>query len=267
MKILHTLRLCITFSFVLVSIGNGAALAQDVAAAARANRTRAASATNDSEWYKPTRVSLSEQEQGVTSTSTYDISGNDLKITIETQGKGKHQTAELMLVNGQCQWMLAKNVPLEKGYEIDALDGAVLNLKLVLELLREAAPGGPSQITNKTNFNVQEKSRSITLSTASASGGIEAPWSLQATIEPITAQRLSFELTLKHSETIHFSGTWQKDSTPPVFADDIQLDGWQILAIGFIKTTNADGTILDFGAQVARKHPRTLGELRKISAN
>jgi hypothetical protein len=62
---------------------------------------------------------------------------------MDTVEKGKKQIAELMVINGQSQWMLAKNVPLEKGYEIDALDGAVLGLKLALELLRAAAPGGP----------------------------------------------------------------------------------------------------------------------------
>ncbi len=52
-----------------------------------------------------------------------------------TEEKGKTEVGELMGINGQSQWMLAKNVPMEKGYEIDALDGVVLNLKLALELM------------------------------------------------------------------------------------------------------------------------------------
>jgi hypothetical protein len=62
-----------------------------------------------------------------------------------------------MLINGQRQWMLVKNVPIERGYEIDALDMPVLNLKLVLELLRAAAPGGPGQLKEKTTFDVKEE--------------------------------------------------------------------------------------------------------------
>ncbi len=54
-------------------------------------------------------------------------------ITMDTVEKGKKQDAEMMVINGQSQWMLAKNVPLEEGYEIDALDGVVLSLKLALE--------------------------------------------------------------------------------------------------------------------------------------
>jgi len=180
--------------------------------------------------------------------------------------KGKKQVAEMMVVNGQSQWMLAKNVPLEKGYEIDALDGVVLNLKLALELLRAAAPGGPTGIKQKTTFDVREDSRSIAVNTASASGGLEAPWTLHAIIEPGSGDQWSFELVAKHGETIHISGTWQKEAPPPTFGDDLSLEGWQILSIGPIKTTDGNSTILDYGAQISQKHAKTLGELRKMSA-
>ena len=124
----------------------------------------------------------------------------------------------------------------------DALDGPVLELKLVLELLRAAAPGGPNEIRKRTTFNVDEKTRPISVNTASASGGIEAPWTLQATIEPITTDQWSFELTVKHDETVHMNGTWQKEAAPPVFGDDISLDGWQLLSVGPTKATNGNAT-------------------------
>src|SRR5579864_4090682 len=134
----------------------------DVAAAARANRARVETKKEvDSEWDKATRVSLRAQEEGSPGTTTYEISGSqELKITMDAKGKqGQHETGEIMLINGQHQWMLMKNVPFEKGYEIDALDGPVLELKLVLELLRAAAPGGPNEIRKRTTFNVDEKTR------------------------------------------------------------------------------------------------------------
>src|SRR5258708_15703170 len=80
-------------------------LAQDVAAAARANRANhnsAASVKADSEWYSPTRASIRAQNQGVAVTILYEISGNqDLKITMDTVGKCKKQIAEMMVINGQ----------------------------------------------------------------------------------------------------------------------------------------------------------------------
>jgi hypothetical protein len=261
---------CVTLLIAVVFHAYNTLLAQDVAAAARANRashTNAESAKAESEWYSPTRASIRAQNQGAAGTILYEISGNqDLKITMDTVEKGKKQIAEMMVINGQSQWMLAKNVPLEKGYEIDALDGVVLNLKLALELLRAAAPGGPTGIKQKATFDVKEDSRSIAVNTASANGGLEAPWTLHAIIEPASADQWSFELLAKHEETIHISGTWQKGATPPTFGDDLSLEGWQILSIGPIKTTDGDSTILDYGAQISQKHAKTLGELRKMSA-
>jgi hypothetical protein len=246
----------------------GVLVAQDVAAAARANRANrvaAAAAKNDSAWYSPTRVSLTADAEGAgAGTMVYEIGSNqDLKISTDFEENGKRQTSDVMLINGLGQWMLVKNVPLEKGYEIDVLDVPVLNLKLVLELLRAAAPEGPAQIKERATFHVQEERRSIAVNTASASGGLEAPWSLQATIEPTAPDACSFELTAKHTETMHLRGIWQRTSKAPHFEDDMALEGWHILKIGPIKTTDESGTILDYGAQISKKHPKTLGELRR----
>jgi hypothetical protein len=256
---------------VLVAVlfhASGILQAQDVAAAARANRARhesTASVKPEGEWYSPTRATVRVQGQDAEITVVYEISSNqDLKITITTFENGKKQIGEMIVINGQHQWMLAKNVPLEKGYEIDALDGVVLNLKLVLELLRAAAPGGPAALTEKKTFDVKEDTRSITVNTASASGGLEAPWTLSATIEPTAVDQWSFDLLAKHSGTIHMIGTWQREAIPPTFGDDMPLDGWQILRIGPFKTTDGNSTILDYGAQISEKHAKTLGELRKM---
>lgn len=267
MKVLNRFG-CITLLIAALFQANSTLLAQDVAAAARANRAshgNAAAAKTDSEWYSPTRASIHAQDQGVSGTILYEIAANqDLKITMVTEEKGKKDIGELMVINGQSQWMLSKNVPMEKGYEIDALDGAVLNLKLVLELLRAAAPGGPTTVIEKTTFNVKESTRPIEVNTASASGGLEAPWSLRATIEPTVPRQWSFELSAKHDRAIHMAGTWQKQDIAPAFDDQMPLDEWQILRIGPIKTTDGNSTILDYGAQTSNKRANTLGELRKM---
>lgn len=140
----HKFRFSLLLSLLLSS---GLVLAQsDVLTAAGANRNRTqAKQQANSEWYNANQVSLTVQAEGITSTATYEItSDQDLKITTNTKGKnGQQGTSEIMFVNGQSHWMQAKNVPLERGYEIDALDGPVLTLKLVTELLRAAAPAAP----------------------------------------------------------------------------------------------------------------------------
>lgn len=241
----------------------------DVLVAAGAKRNKAPEKEQtSSEWYNPTHVALTVYAEGITNTTTYVITTDqELKITTNAKGKrGQQETSEIMLVNGRSQWMLAKNVPLEKGYEIDALDGPVLTLKLVTELLRAAAPGGPGEITKSKSVNVNEKIRAIEVNTTAASGGIEAPWTLRGTIERNAANQLSFDLTASHDQPMHITGTWQREPTVPVFADDMSLAGWQILSIGPIKTTETNSTVFDYGAQVSDKRPKTLGELRKLAA-
>jgi hypothetical protein len=240
----------------------------DVLTAAGANRNRAqAKQQTSSEWYNPTHVSLTVQAEDTTNTVAYEISSDqELKITTNAKGKhGQQETSEIMLVNGRCQWMLAKNAPLERGYEIDALDAPVLTLKLVTELLRAAVPGGPGGITKSTAVNVREKTKPIEVNTASASGGIEAPWTLQGTIEPTATGQWSFDLTVTHDQPMHITGTWQKETAAPVFGDDMSLAGWQVLSIGPSKRVEENATIYDYGAQPSRQQPKTLGELRKLA--
>jgi len=170
----------------------------------------------------------------------YEISANqDLKITIDATEEGKEQNSEIMLINGQRQWMLVKNLPLEKGSEIDALDAPVLSLKLVLELLRVAAPAGPNGLNEKATFNVHEQTRSISVNTASANGGLEAPWALQGTIEPTTTGQMLFELAAKHNATMHLSGTWQKDAIPASHRVTSRPRTQVVFSIGPMKTTGS----------------------------
>jgi len=238
----------------------------DVAAAARANRARVQPDSAQSEWYNATRVSMHAQDHGDSVQTIYEFGTNhELRITMQETEKGKQQTSEVMLINGQCQWMLAKGVPLEKGYEIDALDAPVLQMKVLLELLRRAVPGGPDEVKEKQTVNVHELSRSIAVSTASASGGIEAPWTLQGTIEVSAPGQVSFDLTVKQGQAMRFSGTWEKAAVATTFDDNMSLEGWQILFIGPVKKTDDSGTILDYGAQRAAVHANTLGELRSMN--
>ncbi|MFZ0736640.1 MAG: hypothetical protein WBL70_10555 [Candidatus Acidiferrales bacterium] len=247
---------------------NGTALAQDVAAAARADRANHDSKPapkTDSEWFSPTHASIRAQDQGTTATIVYEIGANqDLKVTMSGENEGKKQVSEMMLINGKRPWMLTRNVPMEKGYEIDALDAVVLNLKLVLRLLTAAAPGGPASVKEKSTFDVRENVRSIEVNTTSASGGLEAPWTLHAIIQKTGVDEWSFDLLAKHAEPIHMTGTWQEEATPRTFRDDLALDGWQIFSLGPMRNTDGGSTIFDYGAQPSRLQPKTLGELRKL---
>lgn len=257
----------------LILVTGGTAQAQDLAAAARANRASKeatkAEVSTANQWYSLTHASLLWEDVDGRSETSYQVSRNgDTKITLTTEDKGLGQVGEIMLINGQRPWMLTKNLPLEEGYEIDTLDGPVLNLKLVLALLRTAAPAGPGGITKATTVEVREDRRPITVSTASAMGGLEAPWTLRATIEPTAENEWSFDLVVdlpaEAGESLHVRGTWQKQATGPVLSDDTLLEGWSILVIGPIRRAVDEGVVYDYGAQPFDRQVRTLGELRKM---
>ena len=70
MKVRYRLG-CVTLLIAALFQANSTLLAQDVAAAARANRAshgNAAAVKTDSEWYSPTRASIHAQDQGVSGT-------------------------------------------------------------------------------------------------------------------------------------------------------------------------------------------------------
>jgi hypothetical protein len=255
------MKLRIVFLFILLAQAGNVLAQSGTARATRPNHSRTdAPKQGAGEWYKATRVTLRMQAASGVSKTTYVIGrGQELKITADGQ------PSQIMLVNGRRAWMLVKNVALEPGQEIDTLDGPVLNLRIALELLRAAAPAGPGKIKERTEVHLDEQKRSITVNTASASGGIDAPWTLDAVIEPIAPDQWSFELHVRHDEVIYLSGTWQKEAAAPVFSDEMTLDGWQILSIGATKIATANGPVYDYGAQISRRHPSTLGELRKMS--
>lgn len=184
-------------------------------------------------------------------------------MTTESKGSTK-STEQIILVDGR--WMLTKGVKIEKGYEIEALDVPVLMLRVALELLRAAAPDGPSTLKSKSQVDVHEAHQSIKISTMSASGGIPAPWSVKGIIEPVAPDKVAFELTVRGGEQpLHFVGTWQKDQTPPILPGDLALEGWRVFSIGPYTVTKGRETIIDYGAQPANTQARTIAELKAQS--
>ncbi len=232
------------------------------AASADAVRSRAAS-----DWSQPTRVTIHAEHGSQSADTIYEIADNqDMRITIDATKNGQERTSQIMLINGARRWMVTKNASLRPGYEIDTLDGPLLELKLAMELLHQANPNGPLAVTQKTTVRRSESRRAIAVSATSNSSGIEAPWSLDASIDPIAPDNVSFDLAIKHSATIHLTGTWEKQSSPVAFADDTPLDGWQVLSIAPLKTAGAHSAT-NYSARRMKIHVDTLGELRNLSAD
>src|SRR5262249_3956844 len=131
-------------------------------------------------WFHPSEVTVTMSVTpggGFSRVTMFVMKGNDARIEVSGNADGKSYTGSLMIVSGNR--MLARNVPMEHGMEIDALDGPVLQVRLVLELLGRAFPGGPATLTAARVVDVKEMTEPVKVNTASAGGEYPAPWTLK----------------------------------------------------------------------------------------
>lgn len=215
----------------------------------------------DNEWYRGNRISVREslgQRDLDVSFEIFDQAS--VLINRSSQSEGKKEQGELLVVDGQ--WLLAKDLAMPRGYEIDYLDEAILAVRLSLRLLSKVAPDGPAKILKARTFNIQEKKR-LAVATQSAEIDIDPPWSLEATIEPLAPDKCSFSLNLKAAHDVRLRGTWQKDAIQPVLGGDTPLSGWQVYTLGEIRVPENGHMRVDYGATPSDLRPTTVAELRQ----
>jgi hypothetical protein len=211
----------------------------------------------DNEWYRGNRITVRQS-----------VGGSHVDVTFEIFDRGsvligtgdERQTGKLLMIDGY--WLLAKDLTLPKGQEIDYLDRAVLAVRLSLRLLSKVAPDGPAKIDKQQKISIQEKKR-LAVATPSAEVDINPPWSLDATIKPTGPHQCSFNLEVKAPYGWRFDGTWQKDDVQPVLPDDTSLSGWQVYHLGEIPIEQDGHKMVDYGAIPSDLRPATVAELRR----
>ena len=190
--------------------------------------------------------------------------GHDLSVEF-TSIPPKGARGRIVVVDGRA--LLMRDVQHEAGYEIDALDGPVLMAQLVVTLLDQAFPAGPSSVLTSHPVQVKQKTRAIRIATQSASARFDAPWVLTGTVRR-RAQRVEYDLrfsarTSEGPYSFKARGLWQKEPNPASLDESMPLDGWTVHWLGPMTTTSADGTTLDYAAQPASSHWRDVADLRK----
>jgi len=190
--------------------------------------------------------------------------GGDARIEASGLAGGQSYSGTLMLISGSR--MLTKDVPISPGAEIDALDGPVLQVRLVLELLARAFPGGPGTLTSPRVIDVSEPTNAISVNTQSAGGEFRAPWTLKGTARPDAAGK-SFDLAFVAAgdeQPIKIGGSWSDAAKPPGLPDSFSVEGWRVFALGpHSRPSKSGGTIYEYGAQEILKKFATLGEVRR----
>lgn len=197
----------------------------------------------------------------------------DVVVDLDTPGPKGRTKGSIMLVGGQA--IAAKGFTPEPRYEVDALDAAILNLKVLTLLLDAAAPGGPAAIKGKRAVNVRDGKLPIYASTPSASAQFRTPWSLKGSVERVDANTVSFLLEVdapggdKPAERARwtFSGTAGGTQKGRVLDDATSLAGWTAYVIGPPKSDRPQShTTMRFGATKLPGPFATVGDLRAALA-
>lgn len=155
----------------------------------------AADITPATRWADPTRVRLDVEFPGEgyqASWELYRCSCGDLLVHSELNAPDDVEKGETLLVG--------RRAVLSRGFgdrqaELGAsLDAPALMMQLALRLLERAEPAGPGRVTASTEVDLEDPINPIHLETQTATGGFQAPWSLDGEIAPVGPEQQRFDL-------------------------------------------------------------------------
>ena len=196
----------------------------------------------------------------------------DVIVDLDTPAPRGRTKGSIMLVGGQA--IAARGLAPEPGFEVDPLDAAIVNLKVLTRLLDAAVPGGPAALKGKHAVNVREEAAEIFASTPSANAHFKAPWVLKGRVERVDAGTIAFRLELeapggdKPADRARwtYSGNASGTLKGRVLEDSMSLAGWTTYLLGPPKSAKQGHTSLRFGATMLPGPFDTLKDLRTALA-
>ena len=105
---------------------------------------------------------------------TFDNASNDIGVDVEYSRAGSVNAGKILMINGR---VLAVQGPIASpGYELDALQSAVLRFQLVSAILTLALPDGPASVQADQAIDHSDGKTAIELHTTGAEATFGAPW-------------------------------------------------------------------------------------------
>lgn len=188
-----------------------------------------------SEWARGNRVLLGVTQAALGFSAQWRFERSttgDIFLERQENRAGRVETGTFLLIDGA---LIARDTRLEPGKELDAVNGPLLMLQLVLQLLERSVPGGASQLGADIRVDITEPTRALSVSGIGADGEFSAPWRLSGVVGPAGKGIVKFDLEfsstqarsgLRYETTI--AGIWQNTPPPVVFQDSMNLKGWQV---------------------------------------
>jgi hypothetical protein len=186
-------------------------------------------------WTRMNAASITTSATGSTDSLTCDMEfteAKDTRIRVTITQGGKTEKGTLMLVSGM---LLAKDVPLAAGSELNMLDGCGITLQLANALLAHGTAVPPLSIRGHKEFDFTEEKTPLHVATTTAETTVPAPWTVRGWVESGTTGAVGFDFvqsTPGTDEAIHIVGTWESRGTPPELPDATPLAGWKVFQIG-----------------------------------
>ena len=163
----------------------------------------------------------------------------DIQVDIETSDGKETKKGKIMMVGGRV--MATKGPITEPGYEIDALDSAILEQILVIRLLGASIPNGPTE-KGIQQIDFTNQKTGIKFATPSASGFIAPPWKVKGEVRVLSGDVVEYSLELTSGTkgksadqggefSANFIGKLSKKATAKI-SDETSLDGWNLYGGG-----------------------------------
>ncbi len=197
----------------------------------------------------------------------FEKDSNDIQIDVETSAGNALTHGKILVVGGR---VMAIQGPITApGYEIDALDAAIIELRLVLRLLGDSLPNGPAGVESRKTVDFKSEKTGIQIATASAQQFIAAPWEVHGNVEKSPDKTIEYQLSLsfiahdKTKKVINFAGRLSETASARI-DDSLSLEDWNVFSLGVQSRKSPDGaTVADYSAAPALTVYRTVADVRK----
>jgi hypothetical protein len=198
---------------------------------------------------------------------SFDEESHDIQVDIETSESGSIKKGKILMIGGRIMAMQGSIA--KPGYEIDALDGAILQLQLVMKLLGRALPNGPGTIAVSRKVDHEDAKAGVQIATPSAEGMIEAPWRVVGELKRASDDVVEYDLTLtfpskqnQETGTISLSGKLFRTNNANI-DDQLSLASWNVFGVGPQSRKQDGATIIDYNAAPETTRYKTVADVRK----
>lgn len=163
---------------------------------------------------------------------------SDLFLELDTPAAKGRTKGAMMLLGGEA--IAARGFEPEKGFEIDPLDVAVLNLKVVTRLLDLTMPQGPGAVKSRHPVQYRNDKLPLVASTSTSNATFRAPWSVKGSVRRVDAATVAFDFEVEapggEGQPARlrwaFSGTAAGSAKERKMDEATSLAGWSAWRLG-----------------------------------